>query len=174
MKPVFVVDIDGTVCDSLALIDKMSDRFHMCVDLWDDAQMLVFLEEAGHQPVVPGAEVLSVLMREKFCDVVFLTGRAEGLGRSRKIGRRLTMEWLCRIFGTPLQDIRLFMRCRNDRRSNDVAKTDVFERQIRPLFGRRMFVFLDDDTSVLAMYARHGFALKSPECWNALSYYLLK
>lgn len=172
MKPVLVVDIDGTVCDSAALIDKMSGRFHLCVGSWDDNQMLACLEEAGRQPVVPGAEVLLLLMCERLCDVVFLTGRSEGLGRSAKVGRRLTVEWLRGTFGVPSQDIRLFMRPKSDKRSNDVAKTDVFEQQVLPLYRRRSFVFLDDDTSVLSMYARHGLALRAPECWAALSHFL--
>lgn len=174
MKPVLVVDIDGTVCDSSSLIDKMSGRFHALVDQWDDNQTLMCLEEAGRRPVVPGAEALLFLMREKLCDVVFLTGRAEGFGRSRMIGRRLTTDWLRGTLGVPSQDIKLFMRRRNDHRANDVVKSDVFLQQVLPLFRRRTFVFLDDDASTLAMYARHGLALRSPECWAALAHFLSK
>jgi hypothetical protein len=174
VRPVLVVDVDGTVCDSLAITDKLAGYFHAALNSWDDYQMLACLEEAGKQPIVPGAEVLPILMREGMCDVVFLTGRAEGLGRARKNGRRLTTDWLRGTLGIPAHDIRLFMRQKNDRRTNDVVKADVFIRQVLPLFKRRMFVFLDDDASVLTMYTRHGLALKSPECWAALSYLLPK
>lgn len=170
MKPIFVVDVDGTVCDSSALIDRMTGRFHRVVDSWDDSQMLTCLEEACGQPAVPGSEVLPALMRRGH-HVVFLTGRSEGLGDSADNGRRLTLGWLRDILGVP-GDVELFMRPRNDSRGNAEAKLDMFERQVMPLYPYEPFVFLDDDTAVLAAYARHGLALKAPECWAALAHFL--
>lgn len=172
MRPVLVVDIDGTVCDSSSLIEDMGGRFHLPVDLWDDGQMLMCLEEASRRPIVLGAEILLFLMRKKLCDVVFLTGRSEGLGRSRTVGRRLTMDWLCGTLKVPIQDIKLFMRRKNDRRTNSVVKTEIFVQQVLPLFRRRTFVFLDDDVSTLGAYAEFGLPLKSPECWSGLLYLL--
>lgn len=173
MKYVFVVDIDGTVCDSSAIIDQMTGRFHKTIDSWDDGQMLACIEEACRQPVVSGAEVLPLLIQSGRCDVVFLTGRAEGLGESPDISRRLTVEWLRGTFGMP-ENVPLFMRAKNDNRTNDLAKLDVFEQQVMPQHPYSAFVFLDDDTKVLAAYAKHGLTLKSPECWGALSHFLPK
>jgi hypothetical protein len=171
MKPIFIVDIDGTVCDSSALIDKTTGRYHAVVDSWDDKQMLACLEEACRQPVVSGAEVLSTLMRLGY-HAVFLTGRSEALCDSLG-GRRLTMEWLCGTFGMP-EGVGLFMRPKNDNRGNAEAKLDVFERQVLPSHPHGNFVFLDDDMSVLAAYAKHGLVLKAPECWAALAHFLPK
>lgn len=171
MMPLFVVDVDGTVCDSSALIDKMTGRYHAVVDLWNEAQMLACLEEACRQPVVPGAEVLRALMRQGYL-AVFLTGRSESLEDSPDNGRRLTLEWLCGTLGMPV-DIPLFMRPKNDNRSNAEVKFDMFERQVKPRCSRdSTFVFLDDDPSVLKVYAKYGLTLKAPECWGAMAHFL--
>jgi nucleoside 2-deoxyribosyltransferase len=170
---VIVVDIDGTVCDSSALINRLTCKHNKAVDLWDDSQMLSCLAEARKQPVVPGAEVLPILMRRGY-QVVFLTGRSEGLGDSPDNGRLLTIEWLRKTFGMAEGiGLSLFMRPRNDKRPNADVKLEMFQ-LIRSLHPHKSFVFLDDDPAVLAIYARYGLALKAPECWGALSHLLVR
>ena len=174
MKPLLVVDIDGTVCDSADFVGQLSKRFCTHVDCWDDKQVRLFMEEVTKREVLPGAEILSLLMRRGFCDVIFLTGRSEKIGRSLKLGRRLTTSWLHHKLQMP-RDVRLFMRPPGDMRAPDVIKFDVFQKQIIPTLHRRpFFVFLDDDTKVLSRYASYGLTLKSPECWGALQHYWLK
>lgn len=171
MKPLFVVDIDGTVCDSADFVGRLSVRFRTHVDFWNSDQVRIFMEEASKRRVLPGAEVLRVLMLHDICDVVFLTGRSEKIGKAPKLGRRLTTAWLHEKLGMP-RDIPLFMRPPDDKRAPDVIKFDVFERQVLKTHRRRAFVFLDDDPKVLRKYIKYGLALKSPECWEALSYHL--
>ncbi len=171
MKPLFVVDIDGTVCDSADFVSRLSARFKTHVDCWSDTQVKIFMEEVSRRHVLPGAEVLRTMLLQGLCDVVFLTGRSEKIGKSLKMGRRLTAAWLRNKFGMP-RDIPLFMRPYDDMRSPSVIKLDVFERQVLPSNRKRHFVFLDDDTKALAAYAKHGLALKAPECWAALAHFL--
>jgi hypothetical protein len=177
MKPLFIVDIDGTVCDSADFVGKLSKRFNTHVDCWDDKQVRLFMEEVSKRDVLPGAEILCLLMQRGLCDVIFLTGRSEKIGRSLKLGRRLTTLWLHNKLHMP-KDVRLFMRPPGDLRAPDVIKFDVFQKQINstlPTLHRRPFlVFLDDDTKVLSRYASYGLTLKSPECWGALQHYWLK
>lgn len=171
MRPLFIVDIDGTVCDSADFVSRLSVRFHTHVDLWNDKQVRTFMEEVSKRRVLPGAEVLRILMLRGFCDVVFLTGRSEKIGKAPRLGRRLTTAWLHEKLDMP-KSIPLFMRPPDDTRAPDIIKFDVFEQQILPKYRRRSFVFLDDDVKVLARYAKYGITLKSPECWSALSHHL--
>jgi len=171
MKPLFIVDIDGTVCDSVGFVGRLSIRFRTHVDYWDDRQVRIFMEEVSKRRVLPGAEVLRVLMIQGICDVIFLTGRSERIGKAQKLGRRLTTSWLHSKFGMP-RDIPLIMRPPGDMRAPSVIKCDVFEHQVLPYHRDRSFVFLDDDTKALALYSKHGLTLKSPECWAALSHFL--
>jgi len=171
MKPLFIVDIDGTVCDSADFVSRLSVRFKTHVDFWTDEQVKLFMEEVSRRHVLPGAEVLKTMVLQGFCDVVFLTGRSEKIGKSRNLGRRLTTGWLCEKLGMP-KDIPLFMRPPGDQRTPSTIKLDVFEHMVLPKYRKRSFVFLDDDTKALAVYAKHGLALKSPECWAALAHFL--
>lgn len=171
MRPLFIVDIDGTVCDSADFVDRLSVRFRTHVDCWNDEQVRIFMEEVSKRRVLPGAEVLRVLMLQGACDVIFLTGRSEKIGKALKFGRRLTTTWLHNKLEMP-RDIALFMRPPDDMRAPSVIKYDVFKHKILPQHKNRTFVFLDDDKKVLAMYAKYGVTLKAPECWGALSHFL--
>jgi len=166
MKPLFIVDIDGTVCDSAAAFRQAS---HIPVDDWGDAELGMFFREfAIHCGVVPGAGILPGLLASGKCDVVFLTGRSERIGRTR-IGLTVTRAWLGKVFGMP-KYVPLLMRPHRDDRPTHEVKHGVFRKEVLPSFRRRLFVFLDDDPDVLKLYSKHGIALKAPECWAALSH----
>jgi hypothetical protein len=169
MKPLFIVDIDGTVCDSIDFVRSLSKRFRRHVDMWDDCQVRIFMEDVLGRQAVPGAEVLKAMLVRGSIDVVFLTGRSEKIGKSPRLGRRLTEKWLRSTLGMP-KGIPLLMRPPGDTRTPDVIKFEVFERRVLPGNKRRNFVFLDDDIRILSKYASRGLALKSPECWAALSH----
>lgn len=171
MKPLFIVDIDGTVCDSSDFVSRLSRKFRTHVDCWNDNHVRIFMEEVSKRRVLPGAEVLKIMLLRGVCDVIFLTGRSEKIGKAAKLGRRLTANWLHGKLGMP-KDIPILMRPPGDMRVPSVIKCDVFERQVLAQNPDRVFVFLDDDEKALALYAKYGLTLKSPECWDALSHFL--
>lgn len=167
MKPLFIVDIDGTVCDSSDLVSRLTKRFKTHLDFWNDDQVKIFMDQVAKKKPIPEALELTKFMLDGFCDVIFLTGRSEKVGRSLKLGRRVTTNWLSEKLGMP-KDIPLFMRPPKDVRPSDVIKCDVFERMILPGNEKRTFIFLDDDIRVINRYKRYGLALRSPECWKAM------
>ena len=158
MKPLFIVDIDGTICDSADLVFQLNCKFKTYVDNWNDLQRCEFLEKSLECLPIKGSEILNFLG-----DIIFLTGRSEQIGSLS--GRKITSKWLKKA---GFRNAELFMRQPNDRRSADIMKVEIFVNKIQPSYSHKDFVFLDDDLNVLRHYAEHGLSLKSPQCWQAM------
>lgn len=163
-KTLFVVDIDGTVADSMPRAEKIS-QLHGSPhsDYWGDLELDDFLDsdQIMSDAVLTGAEKLQDIVSALGAEMVFLTGRSER-------GRDPTRRWLREKLGIP-DSVPLFMRPDDDHRPGGISKPEILKRHVLPQWPDHRLVFLDDDPNCLAAYARHGVPLWSPSCWNALS-----
>ena len=162
---VAVVDVDGTLVDSLPRLRRFS-VFRTQIaggrGLWSQEQVDEFLSlaNADADPPIPGAVegVKYILQSELFIPVI-LTGRTE-------LARKHTRHLLVKKFGIPLS-VPLFMRAADDSRVTEECKPDMFVKQVLPLY-EGPFMFFEDEKRTLAEFAKHGLALQAPECWQAL------
>ena len=79
--------------------------------------------------------------------LLIVSGRTDAL-------KEETINWLQK-YGVPYD--RLFMRSRDDFRSDDVMKLEIFEREIRPSF--EVIFVLDDRTKVVNMWRSQGLVV---------------
>lgn len=166
MRFLFVVDVDGTVADSMvrahavSLIHDSPDSDH-----WREKELEMFLDPKHvlGDPVIPGAERLREIVAALDSEMVFLTGRSED--RSRETTRL----WLRKKLDIP-DSVPLHMRAAGDHRPGWVAKPEILENEIKAKLAEPVpLVFLEDDPKCLREYAKHGIALRSPDCWKALA-----
>lgn len=160
MNVIFVVDIDGTVCDSNKRMLEIIAKYGM-EENWSQETIDDFLTEDKimADEVIPGAERLLDLAIRCKAKVVFLTGRNE-------CARNLTRRWLLVKMGVS-DDIPLFMRpiYRKNGHTAD-CKEEVFCSEVLAKNPDATFIFFEDDEATALRYAKYGLVLKSPECWK--------
>jgi len=160
---VFVVDIDGTVADTMGRIRDLEQRTGSALMTgWGDKETNEFLEPSimMRDPIINGANRLLDIISSFGATLAFFTGRSE---RSRE----QTKQWLTSKLSIPTETP-LFMRPDDDYRPTHVCKTDMIERQLLPAYPDSKFIFLEDDAESLKSFSKYGLALKAPDCWNVI------
>lgn len=169
MNLYFIVDLDGTICNSIPRIKKMCETFGISseADLdqeWTSEQMMEFLSEQNlvQDEVVVGAERLFNMARKVGAEVVFLTGRNE-------YARKGTEKWLEKHFGEEALLCKLLMRS-IDRcgEYSPLVKEDVFLDFRDSLASPSRFIFFEDQQDTAQRYSKYGLVLMSPKCWGNL------
>jgi len=162
---VAVVDVDGTLVDSLPRLRKFSTFRKQIAGgrgLWTQEQVDEFLSlsNANADKPFPGAvEGVKHILYSGLFEPIILTGRTE-------LARKHTRDLLVRKFGVP-SSVPLIMRAADDSRRTPECKSDLFVTHVLPRYGGP-FVFFEDEEATLAEFAKHGLALKAPECWQAM------
>lgn len=165
MNLIFVVDIDGTICDSMARIDAITKKHNLDnIGLWTKEHVDEFTNAIGikSDELIDGAEILPQLARACGAKLMFLTGRSS---RSREA----TAAWLkfkLNIFDT----VPLIMREDDDMSGPAECKINIFKNTILKMYPDSSFVFFDDDEELLLKYSEFGLALKAPECWKTIRF----
>jgi len=157
-----VVDIDGTMVDNDHKVRELSDRFGKGPNHWDEKMCDEFFSEWFYP--FAGALLLPQTAKRMGAEFVFLTGRSECY-------RGQTEQMLDNDFKLDCDRTPLFMRSDGDRRPSHVAKTELAERTVVPIYRDSVLVFLDDDEACLGEYNKYGVALKAPRCWDALAFW---
>ncbi len=148
-----IIDIDGTLADN-------THRSHL-VDGeqkdWD-----AFLQPAlvRIDAVIPGTQRALKIMQSKNFEIVFLTGRNEGL-------RGATSEWLEEHFGIKITEKNLIMRPFG----NMDKPTDFKRRELSKFVyrGHENWITFDDDTYMQPVYMEfNAIVLHAPDCWKTL------
>jgi hypothetical protein len=162
MSVIFIIDIDGTICDSLGRITNVADDIES-PDLWTDQTMKEFLSEENimGDDIIPGSNLVFKLADICHASIIFLTGRND-------YARHATRKWLTEIFRVP-PDIPLIMRPYAEK--GDYAaecKEKLFLKHVYSLHPDATFIFFEDEHDTAERYAKYGLVLKSPGCWNLL------
>lgn len=157
----FIIDIDGTVADSRARLNKIVEKYGND-DEWPDRAINEFLtpEALISDKVMPGSEGLLDLISLCGAKPIFLTGRSE-------LGREVTRKWLIEKLNVP-EEVPLFMRPLKVKGSTPDCKEQMFLNNVKNKYPNSMFIFLEDDLDVADRYCKYGLVLKSPECWGAI------
>jgi len=158
---IFVVDIDGTVCDSMERVKEIEGFKEVNPDLWTEKLMSEFLSEENimKDQVMPGAQILFKLAKSCKAPIWFLTGRNE-------FSIKATRKWLTEVFGAS-PNAPLIMRPKDWRGITTAeCKEKLFLKYIFPYF--KNFVFFEDEEETIKMYTYYGLVLKSPDCWKAI------
>jgi hypothetical protein len=168
MNIFFIVDIDGTICDSMGRVVEMCNKANLSfssenvekIFSSDDCKHFFSEEIIMGDAVIPGAEKL-LSMRNRFnANLVFLTGRDEKF-------RKETTRWLNEKFGATSYS--LYMRpSTHSRMAIPEYKERVFIEEIYKNNKTKYFVFFDDDSRVLELYGRFGVIFQAPGCWDEL------
>jgi acid phosphatase class B len=161
MTTVFVVDIDGTVCDSIQRI-RDTVAVHGPVETWTDEVVEEFLSDENilNDKVIPGSERLFELSEKCHAHIVFLTGRNDSK-------RESTRKWLTEVFKAP-KHTPLLMRPYDSRGGWTAdCKEQLF---LTELYNKvaNTFIFFEDEEDTIKRYKKYGLVLKSPECWKAI------
>lgn len=165
----FVVDIDGTICNSTPRAIEVNKSIGMTDlddlgNMWPDGVMEEFLREENVMldEVISGSERLFSIADRCNAKIVFLTGRSD-------YSRRATRRWLSERFNAP-NNTPLFMRPpRMKGNYSAYCKEEIFKEQVLSIAGpNATYIFFEDRENVLKLYARYGLALKAPECWDIL------
>lgn len=130
-KPAIICDLDGTLCN-------VSHRVHHVVQKpknWD-----AFYGAMCHDEIIPAVELLLRTFEETTTQVIFLTGRPDNY-------RNDTIGWL---ENHDFFDTVLFMRVAGDKRTDDIVKREIYERDIAPYYNVQ-FV-LEDRSRVVRMW----------------------
>lgn len=169
MSVIFVIDIDGTVCNSIPRVEEICNRMGMkdCHNLdavWTDETMEEFLKEENimKDDVVPGAEKVLDLADKCHAHPFFLTGRNE-------YARLATRRWLSIRLGVT-DDIPLLMRPYNMKNGYTAdCKEQIFKENLYVLGGpHATYIFFEDDIETAKRYSKYGLVLKAPECWGVI------
>ncbi len=169
MSIIFVIDIDGTVCNSIPRVEAICSRVGMkdCHNLdavWTDETMEEFLKEENimSDEVIPGAEGILDLADKCHAIPFFLTGRNE-------YAREATRKWLTEKLKIP-SNVPLLMRP-SDMKNGYTAdcKEQIFKEELYALGGpHATYIFFEDDVETAKRYAKYGLVLKAPECWQII------
>lgn len=164
---VFVVDIDGTVCDSIGRIKKiyhelLTTSTFESESWWNDDTMKKFLQydEILKDEIISGASSLISIAERCNAKIIFLTGRNE-------CAREPTRMWLTEKFGMP-EHIELIMRPIHMRNGYTADyKEQMFKEHVldRHSVGTT-YIFFEDDLNIVKRYSKYGLVLKAPECWQ--------
>jgi len=161
MSVVFVVDIDGTICDSLSRVKEIAKLKSSGPDLWTDETMAEFLSEENllKDKIMPGSEIIFKLAERCHASIVFLTGRND-------YAREATRKWLTDVFKAP-NTIPLIMRPYKQKGDFTAdCKEGLF---LKYLYSpASTFIFFEDEVETANRYSKYGLVLKSPDCWKAI------
>ena len=154
MSVIFVIDIDGTVCDSIGRVKEIcknagktpTNDIDTNIDLdleniWTDEVMKEFLREENimKDEVILGAEKILEIAHRCRATPFFLTGRNE-------YARKATRKWLSVKLGVP-NNIPLIMRPyeMKDGYTTD-CKEQIFKEQLYSLGGpHSTYIFFEDN-----------------------------
>ena len=162
---IMIVDLDGTICDSMARIDAITKKYELDNQgLWKKEHVEEFTREAcvKQDELLPGAEILPSLARTCGAKIMFLTGRSSG-------AREATLAWLkfkLNIFDT----VPLIMREDGDMSGPIECKLNMFKNTILKMYPEAHYMFFDDDEKLLLEYSKYGLALRAPECWQTIRF----
>ena len=161
MSIIFVVDIDGTICDSLSRINDI-DKDHIGeANYWTPDKIKDFLsyENTIKDKVIVGAEKLFDIAKICSASVIFMTGRNE-------FAKEATRKWLTDVFKAP-SEIPLIMRLKSqDGMSTAECKEQLFLQKIYN--PDNIFIFFEDEERAIETLSKYGLVLKAPECWEVL------
>lgn len=175
----FVVDLDGTICDSIprvkAICEKAGvDRKSDLDKVWTPEQMEEFLSEENvlNDGVIKGSEKIFEFADKVGATIVFLTGRSD-------FCRPATEKWILKNFGERGAKAELLMRpphlkgkCTADAKESIFLEwRDAPWKQSKCVLGQMgpdHFIFFEDQREVVEKYSKHGLVLCSPECWSAI------
>ena len=169
MSIILVVDIDGTVCDSIPRIKEICNRFGMSENdnldaVWTDETMKEFLKEENimRDAVIPGAEKITEMVNKYNARIFFLTGRNE-------YARSPTRKWLKVKMGIP-ENIPLIMRptFMKNGYTADCKEHLFLEWLYNTEDKQTTYIFLEDHEDTAKRYSKYGLVLKAPECWNVI------
>lgn len=158
---IFIVDIDGTICDSLDRAGKIVELESSSPELLTNEIIAEFLSEENvlKDKIIPKSEILFKLAERCNALIFFLTGRSD-------FAHNVTRKWLTEIFKAPI-DIPLIMRPVSEKISTVTDyKERTFLKYIYPLDST--FIFFEDHEETIKRYSKYGFVLKAPECWGIL------
>ena len=162
-KNIFIVDIDGTICDSNARVKEMCEKAgcEMTGDsiskMWNDDNLKEFYAEEKilKDGTIIGSKRLLDLAKVYSAEIRFLTGRNERF-------REVTNKWIYLRFG--LDGNSLHMRPPEwEFKSVAEFKEWMFLKIHNP--GVNYF-FFDDDEKCLEKYSKYGKTFKAPQCWD--------
>ncbi len=165
-KKLFIIDIDGTIIDSMGRVKRISKEFNVSGPTeWKDREAKKFLEEWDVDKQINGSWHLLKIIKQYKASFLFLTGRSE-------YGRGITEKWFRKHMKIELvkpekNGIKLYMRSEGDFSPGSESKLRIFENDILPNHDGE-FIFLDDDAKCLAAFSKYGICLTSPFCWDAL------
>ena len=162
MSVIFVVDIDGTVCDSRERMEEIIGKYGEEED-WTQQTIDEFLTPGKlmMDKVMPGAEKLFDLAKLCRASIVFLTGRNE-------CARQLTRKWLSEKLNAP-DEIPLIMRPLHWKNGHTAdCKEELFRLKVLANHPDSTFIFFDDHEDTAQKYAKHGLVLRSPACWECI------
>jgi hypothetical protein len=165
----FIVDIDGTVCDSMKRVNEISKKYGLLNTygvngIWSRNDLSEFLQEDKimEDTVIPGAERLNNIVDKYNGTLIFLTGRNE-------VSRRITRKWLTHKLNVdPI--VPLFMGSSMNIKEHNIddIKESIFRCRIYNTNPDANFIFLEDSKMVINRYAKYGLVLKAPECWSVI------
>lgn len=169
MSTVFVIDIDGTVCDSIPRVKEICNKFDISENdnldaIWTDETMKEFLKEENimRDAVIPGAEKILEIAARCIAVPFFLTGR-------NGYARRATRNWLSDKLAVPT-NVPLLMRPAH-LKSNHTAdcKEQIFMEELYTIAGQyTTYIFFEDDIETAKRYSKYGLVFKAPECWSII------
>lgn len=167
MSIIFVIDVDGTVCDSIPRVKEICSRIGMNENdnldaIWTDETMKEFLKEENimGDTVVPGAEKIIEMANRYSARMFFLTGRNE-------YARSATRKWLNVKMGIPEQ-IPLIMRptYMKNGYTADCKEQLFLEWLFHTEDPQTTYIFFEDHKDTAKRYSQYGLVLKAPECWK--------
>jgi uncharacterized HAD superfamily protein len=162
---IIICDIDGTVCDSTARIDEITNKYNLeNIGRWTEDHINEFTrpEYIKNDKVIPGAEILPELARIMKAKLMFLTGRNEQARDSTRL-------WLKRELKV-FDSVPLIMRTKHDMSDPSDCKIEIFKNTVLKMFPDSHFIFFDDDEKLLGEYAKYGLALRAPGCWENIRF----
>lgn len=167
---VFVLDIDGTVCDSIERVKKMCEDAEVeysCKNadqLWSNNLTRKFFDEkeiAKDKAIEESLKVFT-LIKKLNAKYLFLTARNEHF-------KKHTLNWLVDNLGVP-ESVSLIMRTEElESVSSPDFKEKVFLEQVYNNNPDAFYLFFDDDSRVIERFSKYGLAFLAPDCWKNIS-----
>jgi hydroxymethylpyrimidine pyrophosphatase-like HAD family hydrolase len=149
-----IIDIDGTLADN-------SHREGHINKNPKDWETFLKPELVAQDSVLPGAQRGIENLRNQKHELIFLTGRNEGL-------RLVTADWLQQHFGLVVNEEWLLMRPIGNMLKPTEYKREQIQRLVTTIDRSHGLVFVDDDPFMWPIYREYGLCLKAPDCWQVL------
>jgi len=162
-RVIFVIDIDGTICDSIPRANKFIKKmgYDGFVD-FTEKMLNTFMNEDDimNDGIVKGAENLEKWIRKFNALPVYLTGRTEKY-------YDITQKWLKEVYGA--ENPILIMRNEEEGKlSTEEGKERLFIRRVKNVSSCATFIFFEDHKPTIDRYKKYGLVLKSPDCWEVI------